>query len=150
MDEDIKKLNQLSNFFKSVNKKITLLSLINKAKAEYDKFDFNSGKKSLEEAYKLDSTNHIILRGLGCMEQYEGNYGNALAFYNRALEISTNKEIEYTLIGMVYYLQDMLDKSVEYFNLAIDVNSEYSEAYERRNQAMLENHLKIIDLQKSY
>ena len=60
--------------------------------------------------------------------------------------LNKTKEIEYTLIGMAYYLQDKLDDAVEYFNLAIDANDNYDKAYEGRNQAMLENHLKIIDL----
>ena len=46
-------------------------------------------------------------------------------------------------------LQEKLDEAVEYFNLAIDANDNYDKAYEGRNQAMLENHLKIIDLQES-
>ena len=45
--------------------------------------------------------------------------------------------------------EDKLDEAVKYFNLAIDENDDYSSAYEGRNQAMLENHLKIIDLQDS-
>ena len=52
-------------------------------------------------------------------------------------------------MGMVYYLTDRLDEAVKYFNLAIDENDDYTEAYEGRNQAMLENHLKLIDLQEA-
>ena len=149
MDENIEKLQQLADFFKRVNKKILLLGLINKAKSEYDKCDFETGRESLEQAYELAPDNHVVLRGLGCLEQFEGKYESALDYFNRALEKSTDKEIEYTLIGMVYYLQDKLDEAVKYFNLAIDENDDYSEAYNRRNQAMLENHLKIVDLQES-
>jgi len=50
---------------------------------------------------------------------------------------------------MAYYLQDKLDEAVENFNLAIDKNDNYTQAYEGRNQAMLENHVKILDLQES-
>ena len=34
-------------------------------------------------------------------------------------------------------------------NLAIDENEDYTSAYKGRNQAMLENHVKILDLQES-
>ena len=54
-----------------------------------------------------------------------------------------------TLIGMIHYLTEELDEAVKYFNLAIDTNDDYTAAYEGRNQAMLENHLKIIDLQET-
>jgi tetratricopeptide (TPR) repeat protein len=127
MDEDIEKLNQLAEFFRKVNKKVLLLGLINKANSEYEKCEAGLGRESLEKAYALDPNNHIVLRGLGCLEQFEGKYESALEYFNRALELSTNKEIEYTLIGMVYYLQDKLDDAVYYFNLAIDMNDDFAE-----------------------
>ena len=87
---------------------------------------------------------------MGCIEQFgKSNYKKALEYFFKALEFSEQKEIEYTLIGMLYYLESDLDNAVEYFNLAIDENDDYTSAYEGRNQAMLENHLKIIDLQES-
>ena len=89
------------------------------------------------------------MRGFGCFKQAEGNYEEAIEFFKKALEYSSAKEVEYSLIGMAYYLQEKLDEAVKYFNLAIDANDNYDKAYEGRNQAMLENHLKIIDLQES-
>ena len=80
---------------------------------------------------------------------YMDQEGKALPYFEKALEFSTSKEIEYTLIGMVYYLEDRLDEAVENFNLAIDENDSYTKAYEGRNQAMLENHVKILDLQEA-
>ena len=81
--------------------------------------------------------------------QFEKNYDKAIEYYQKALEHSDMKEVEYTLIGMVYYLQDKLDDAVQYFNLAIDENEDYTSAYEGRNQVILENHVKILDLQES-
>ena len=149
MSEEEQKLNELSDFFKRMSNKIKLVKLITQAKNEYDKYDLKSGYKALEESYRLDKTNPTILRGFGCFKQAEGNYSEAIEFFKKALEYSTAKEVEYCLIGMAYYLQEKLDEAVEYFNLAIDANYNYDKAYEGRNQAMLENHLKIIDLQES-
>ena len=149
MSEEEQKLNELSDFFKRMSNKIKLVKLITQAKHEYDKYDLKSDYKSLEEAYRLDKTNPTILRGFGCFKQAEGNYEEAIKFFKKALEYSSAKEVEYSLIGMAYYLQEKLDEAVEYFNLAIDANDNYDKAYEGRNQAMLENHLKIIDLQES-
>ena len=149
MSEEEQKLNELSDFFKRMSNKIKLVKLITQAKNEYDKDDLKSGYKALEEAYRLDKTNPTILRGFGCFKQAEGNYEEAIEFFKKALEYSSAKEVEYSLIGMAYYLQEKLDEAVEYFNLAIDANDNYDKAYEGRNQAMLENHLKIIDLQES-
>ena len=149
MSEEEQKLNELSDFFKRMSNKIKLVKLITQAKNEYDKYDLKSGYKALEESYRLDKTNPTILRGFGCFKQAEGNYEEAIKFFKKALEYSSAKEVEYSLIGMAYYLQEKLDEAVEYFNLAIDANDNYDKAYEGRNQAMLENHLKIIDLQES-
>lgn len=149
MEEEINHLNELSGFFKKINTKIKLISLINIAKSEYDKCDFQSGFETLEEAYKLDSHNPTVLRGLGCMKQFAKDYDSAEKYFFEALKYSSAKEVEYTLLGMIYYLQDKLDEAVKYFNLAIDENDNYDSAYEGRNQAMLENHLKIIDLQET-
>lgn len=148
-DEDIKKLNELADFFRRMNNKILLLKLINRAKSEYDKYDYEAGRKSLIEACLIDRKNSVILRGLGCINQFKGKWNSAIRYFKTALKYSDNKEIEYTLLGMAYYLQGMLDEAVKYFNLAIEKNDNYSKAYEGRNQAMLENHLKIIDLQES-
>ena len=150
MSDELKRLNEIANFFRRMNSKLLLVKLLNKAKDEYDKYDFESGKESLLKAYELEPDNPVVLRGLGCLEQFGSfDYDKAIEYFLKALEFSDAKEIEYTLIGMAYYLSERLDEAVKYFNLAIDENDEYPSAYEGRNQAMLENHLKIIDLQDS-
>lgn len=149
MSEELNRLNEISGFFRRMNTKVKLLTLITKAKEEYDRYDYKSGIETLEEAFKIDPQNPTVLRGLGCMKQFSGDYDTAIEFYRKALEFSEAQEVEYTLIGMAYYLQDKLDEAVENFNLAIDKNDNYTQAYEGRNQAMLENHVKILDLQES-
>ena len=129
--------------------KIILLKLITTAKSEYDKYNFEESRKSLIKACIIDRKNPVALRGLGCINQFKGRWNSAIRYFKTALKYSTKKEIEYTLLGMAYYLQGKLDEAVEYFNFAIDKNDSYDNAYEGRNQSMLENHLKIIDLQES-
>ena len=149
MEEEIEKLNEIADFFRRMNSKILLLKLIKQAKSEYDKYDYAQGRKTLIQAYLLDKNNSVVLRGLGCINQFQGKFNVAIRYFNKALRFSTNQEIEYTLLGMVYYIQDKLDEAVNYFNLALDENDNYDKAYEGRNQAMLERHLKIVDLQES-
>ena len=149
MSEELNKLNEISDFFRRMNTKILLLKLLNKAKSEYDKFDYESGRESLIKAYFVDKKNPVVFRGLGCINQFLGKWDSAIRYFKKALKYSDKKEIEYTLIGMAYYLQEKFDDAIIYFNLAIDVNDEYNPAYEGKNQSILENHLKIIDLQES-
>ena len=149
MSDELKALNEMSSNFKKISSKIKLYTLISKAKKEYDSYNFSEAKQNLEQAKLVDSKNSTVLRGLGCLELFNKNYKGALDYFNKALKNSSEKELELTLIGMVYYLQDKLDDSIKYFNLAISENENYDKAYEARNQAMLENHLKIIDLQEA-
>ena len=149
MDDEIEKLNEIADFFRRMNSKILLLKLVKQAKTEYDKYDYQAGRKSLIEAYLIDKNSPVVLRGLGCINQFQGKFNSAIRYFNKALRFSENKEIEYTLLGMAYYMQDKLDEAVDNFNLALDKNDNYDKAYEGRNQAMLERHLKIVDLQES-
>ena len=149
MSTDIEKLNEIYEYIRRINSKVILLKLIKQAKYEYDKCDYESGRKSLIEAYFQDRKNPVIFRGLGCISQYNGKYNAAKRFFKKALRYSGKKEVEYTLIGMSYYLQDKLEDAITYFNLAIDENDLYERAFEGRNQAMLEAHLRLSDLQDS-
>ncbi len=149
MSGDIDKLNEIYANIQRINSKVILLKLIKQAKIEYDKCDYEAGRKFLIQAYIEDRKNPVIYRGLGCISQYNGKYNFAIRMFNLALKYSLKKEVEYTLIGMTYYLLNDLDEAVKYFNLAIDENDNYDYACEGRNQAMLENHLKVADLQES-
>ena len=145
--EDLEKLKDFGQRMKQLNKKFRLLNLLRTAKEEYDKSRFEDCIKTCEEALKTDPDNPVALRGLGCSMISLGRLDDALTYFVMALEHSKNKEIEYTLIGTIYYLEDNLDQALDYYNLAIDLNDDYDPAYEGKNQTMLERHLQICDLQ---
>ena len=147
IEDDIKKLKEISLTIKRINGKIKLLSLLNKAKKAYDESNYSECLDNCKKILEDNPNNPIALRGIGCVMQSLGKIEDALDYYNKAVEFSENKEIEYTLIGTIYYNEENLDKAIEYFNMAIDINDNYDPAYEGKNQSMLENHLKILDLQ---
>ena len=149
MSNSIDKLNDIYNYIQRINSKVLLLKLIKQAKYEYDKCDYEAGRNSLIQAYFQDKKNPVVFRGLGCISQYNGKFNLAVRFFRMALKYSKKREVEYTLIGMTYYLQDNLEEAVKFFNLAIDENEDYEKAYEGKNQSMLELHLKVADLQDS-
>ena len=142
-------INEITEHIRRLNSKILLLKLIIRAREEYEKYDYEAGRRSLIEAYMIDKKRAVVLRGLGCINQFMGKYEVAAKYFKKALRYSNKKEVEYTLLGVLYYIQDRLGEAIEYFNLAIDNNDDYEYAYEGRNQAMLENHIKIADLQDS-
>ena len=85
------KLNELSDFFRRMSAKVKLIKLIEHAKIEYDKYNLDSSLESLEKAYKIDSKNSTVLRGLGCINQAQGNFDKAIEFYKEAVKNSTKK-----------------------------------------------------------
>ncbi len=149
MSDKDKIIKEITDSIQRINSKFMLLKLITEAKYEYDKYDYEAGRRSLIEAYLIDKKSPVVLRGLGCINQYKGKYNLAEKFFKKALRYSEKKEVEYTLLGVLFYVQNKLDEAIKYFNLAIDSNDDYDYAYEGRNQALLENHIRISDLQDS-
>lgn len=148
-EQEIEKLQEISNTIRRINAKLKLFSLLRQAKAEYEENNYEDCAQTCHQILDLNPNNAVALRGLGCVAQADGDFKLALKYYKKALKTSLNKEIEYTLIGTLYYLEDKYEKAVKYFNLAIDINDEYDEAYEGKNQSILEKHLQILDLQDS-
>lgn len=148
-EEEIKKLKEISSALHRMNAKVKLLGLLERAKFEYEQNNLVDCEKNCREILKSEPKNSIALRGLGCVFQSKGDNKNALKYYEKALLFSEKKEIEYTLIGTIYYNEDNLEKAIEYYNLAIDANDDYNLAYEGKNQSMLERHLQILDVQDS-
>ncbi|MBQ7764365.1 tetratricopeptide repeat protein [bacterium] len=146
-NHEIDKLKELGGFFRKMNGKMKLVSLLKKAKEEYDKNNFAESLSNCKKALEQDPQNSVALRGLGCIMQATGNNKQALKFFARALEYSQNKEIEYTLIGTLYYKEKKFEEAIKYYNLAIDINDSYDEANSGLGQALLENHLEILDMQ---
>ncbi|MCQ2754000.1 MAG: tetratricopeptide repeat protein [bacterium] len=146
-EKELEDLKNIGQTIKRVGSKIKLLVLLEKAKKEYDETQFAECKNTCLNALENNPDNPVALRGLGCVEMSLGNYKNAISYFEKALKNSAKKEIEYTLIGSVYYLEDNFDKAIEYYNKAIDVNDNYDEAHDWKNQSILERHLKIADLQ---
>jgi len=145
--KDIEKIQNLGKRLKQINSKFKLLNLLRQAKEEYDKTQFEDCIKTCEEALKINPSDSAALRGLGCSTQAMGDFEKAKEYYLKALKFSKHKEIEYTLLGTLYYLEDDLETALKYYNFAIDVNEGYDPAYEGKNQTMLEKHLQILDLQ---
>lgn len=148
-DNILERLQEITRKIRKTSGKIKLISLLDRAKQEYEQNKFSDCISTCKKALKSNPNNATALRGLGCAMQSLGNTKKAIEYYHKALEISEHKEIEYTLLGTIYYQEENLENAIKYYNLAIDANDNYDPAYEGRNQSMLENHLKIIDLQDS-
>ena len=53
MSEEIDNLNKISDFFKRANYKIKLISLIKRAKAEYDKYEYDQSIQEINAKIEI-------------------------------------------------------------------------------------------------
>ena len=146
-NNEIEKLQDIAKSLQRINSKIRLLTLLRQAKVEYDENHYENCEETCKKILETNPQNPVALRGLGCIAQAKGDMVSALKYYKKALKTSANKEIEHTLIGTIFYLENKFEQAIKYFNQAIDINDDYDSAYEGRNQSILEKHLQIIDLQ---
>ena len=145
--KEIDKIKDITNSIKQINQKFRLLKLLRIAKEEYDKNNYENCIENCQKILETNPENPVALRGLGCSMQSLGEFNEAINYFSEALKYSDKKEIEYTLLGTVYYIQDDFENALKYYNLAIEFNNSYEPAYDGRNQTLLENHLLLADLQ---
>ena len=145
--ENIERINKITQSIRHINQRFRLLKLLRIAKEEYDRNNYEGCVDTCLKILETNPENPVALRGLGCAMQSLCKPDEAIRCYEEALKYSEKKEIEYTLIGTVYYIQDNFEEALKYYNLAIEANDDYEPAYEGRNQTMLENHLMLVDLQ---
>lgn len=141
------KTNEITDTIKRVNQKLKLLKLLQIAKKEYDKNNYEDCVENCLKILETNPQNPIALRGMGCAMQSLLQRDKAIFYYQEALKYSKNKEIEYTLLGTIFYIENNFEEALKYYNLAIESNDDYEPAYEGRNQTMLERHLMLADLQ---
>lgn len=139
--------NEILDTMKRINQKLKLLKLLHLAKEEYDKNNYEECVENCLKILEREPHNPTALRGMGCAMQSLCRRDEAIHYYSEAVKYSQNKEIEYTLLGTIFYTENNFDEAIKYYNLAIDVNDDYEPAYDGRNQSMLERHLMIADLQ---
>lgn len=147
--KELDKINNITKSIKGINQKFTLLKLLRSAKEEYEKNNYEDCVEACLKILESNPKNPVALRGMGCAMQSMLQPERAIEYYKEALKYSDKKEIEYTLLGTIYYIQNDFEEALKYYNLAIEANDNYDLAYEGRNQAMLENHLILADLQDS-
>ncbi len=148
-DRDVEQIKNIAHRINALNSKIKLIALLEKAHDEFNRSNYNESEEICKKILRTNPNNSVALRGLGCIYQAKQEYQKALEYYQKALVYSEKKEIEYTFIGTIFYIEENLEEAIKYFNLAIEENDSFESAYEGRNQSMLEYHLKIVDLQDS-
>ena len=92
---------------------------------------FKSAKTQLDLLSEKHSRDARIWKNLGSIAEQQNDYILASTHYSRALELDPtllNLDYKVGLINSNYY-PDQMDKSMQYFNNAIDKNPTHAEAY---------------------
>ena len=95
--------------------------------------------ETLEEALELKPDNHVLLHKLLQLYQQTKNYERMIDTIQAIADLETNPERKarylYTM-AQLYRDQNELDRAVELFNEALDLNPDFLEAFERINKIL--------------
>ena len=95
--------------------------------------------ETLEEALELKPDNHVLLHKLLGLYQKTRNYERMIDTIQSISELEPNPERKarylYTM-AQLYRDQDELDRAVELFNEALDLNPDFLESFERINKIL--------------
>ena len=148
---DYKNINEGGNIdtlikrLSSLTQKLRLLSIMKKMESAFDTGDYALSKKFAEQILASLPDNVNALRGLGMSYFMVGDYENALVWLSNALELSEDKEFDYTYIGWCFYNLDNYKRACDAFDKAIEINPLYEQALNGRTQALMCLHGERLD-----
>lgn len=101
--------------------------------------------EDFQKAYKLDSTNTMVLEGLSRSYERKQDYTKAIFFNKKSLAIDSTHHTTNNNMGLLYLMADSLDKAKYFLNKSIDINN--SKGEQRRN-AFAYNNLAFVYYEK--
>ena len=96
----------------------------------YSKFE--EAEEAFTKAIKYDKSNYEAYYYRGCAKVNERKYKDALADFEKAIELKPDYADAYFNMGRTYYLLDDKDKACEYYKLAAKYGRPNLEDYLRR------------------
>ena len=94
-----------------------------------------SGSATGEEI-KENDPDTLLNQGIAFGE--EGQWDQAIAYFNKAIEINPRYAKAYNIRGIAYYSKDQIDKAIADFNKAIEIDPKDSSPYNNRGVAYLD------------
>lgn len=74
-------------------------------------------------------------QGLGITEYENGNYQEAVAHYNKAIQAAPDNSSVHNNLGLAYYALRKYDEAISEYDRAIELEPDFSQAYFNRGQA---------------
>ncbi|GET40205.1 DUF5672 family protein [Microseira wollei] len=121
---------------------VTPMSAFKKDKAEGRK-----NEKGKKKKLQLESATELYNRGLAVKKQ--GKLDDAIACYQKAIQLQPNYAPPYNSLGIVYREKGQLDRAIESYQKAIECQENYVQAYNNLGNA-LRDEGKLDDAIASY
>ncbi len=129
--------------------KLRLLSIMKKMETAFQNENYAVAERYAEKILAVYPENLNALRGLGLSKFMQKEYQEALDELLKSLELSEDKEFDYTYIGWCYCNLKNYRKACEAFDRAIELNPLYEPALSGRTQALLYLHSDRLDTVES-
>ncbi len=139
------KIDTLIKKISSLTHKLRLLSIMKKMEAAFAAGDYLVSKSYADEIIKSLPDNVNALRGLGMSCYMLEEFEKAIMWLSKSLELSTDKEFDYTYIGWCFYNLDNYKRACDAFDKAIEINPLYEQALNGRTQALMCLHGERLD-----
>ncbi len=133
-------IDTLISKISSLTTKLRLLSIMKKMETSFGAGDYAVSKQLAENILTILPDNVNALRGAGVSSFMMGDYTVALEYLSKSVELSEDKEFDYTYIGWCYCNLDNHKKACYAFEKAVEINPLYEPALAGRTQALLYLH----------
>ncbi|MBK8555347.1 MAG: tetratricopeptide repeat protein [Lewinellaceae bacterium] len=100
--------------------------------APNEKPNFTRALEFLKKGYDINSKDFDVLMSIGYAYKEQGKGGDAAQFYEYATMVEPKNPVPLYLLGRVYSIAKLLDKSIEYYDKAIKVTPTYTPALRAR------------------
>ena len=118
---------------------------MNKMETAFINEDYENCKIYASKILESLPDNVNALRGMGVSCFMKEDYDEALKYLTKSLELSTDKEFDYTYIAWCFCNQNKHLKACETFEKAIEINPLYEPALSGRTNAIIHLHGDRLD-----
>ncbi len=102
----------------------------------YLEFDFETARSCYGKLIEVSPTNHCILKKLGLVNVKFQDYDEGLDFLKKSLQYNPKDTDCLTRIGQVFGIQNRVSEAIDYFDKALSIDENNSEALRHKCYAL--------------
>ena len=135
------------------------LKLINKAKLEIERKDYDTAIQDCNKAIELDSTHIDAYYYIGIANNEKKEYKNAIEYFKKAIDLNSNHAKAWNNMGFSYEKLNKFDKAIDSYKIAVGFESTYTLAHynlanaykhEKQYNIAIESYKKATEIDPNY